>query len=415
MPPNSPQTLLPLDTWRRIVGLNPLHFWQVVSDAMPDTVCSDIWKQEAWQEAQMISREDVLNAIQEAERRIGDYLGYTLLPAWTADERQSLTPPAFAGTFNLFGLDVNGYRNTVQLNNGYYISGGIEAKTLIAAGASITYSDPDNDGYDELATVTVNTTVTDPGEIAVYFPGEDGANEWEVRPLERVTIAGGVATITFYRQLVPLPELWAAFAPTAINGDVDANFLEDVDVYRRWNDPQQQAQFLWSQLGAPCGNCGSCAACAQGTQWGCLAGRDYPSSIVQYQPGAWNADTGQFDQRAWAERRAPDRVRLWYYAGWRNEKARIPALQMDQAWARAVTYYSLTLLDRPICGCTNVEATVRHWRDELNLNESTQAANSSYQLGQRVLDNPFGAGRGALFAWDSANRVGMKLGRAARI
>src|SRR5690606_29586715 len=121
-------------------------------------------------------------------------------------------------------------------------------------------------------------------------------------------------------------------------GDNDANFLEEVDVYRHWNDPQQQAQFLWSQLPFSCG-CGSgeCAACAQATQWGCLSARDYPSGIVQYQPGNWDADTSQFTRTHWAERRAPDRLRLWYYAGYQDTRRTYPTLQMDPTWERAVT------------------------------------------------------------------------------
>lgn len=413
------RTLLTLDRWSDLIGLNKLHFNQIVSAAMPTPVCGEIWKSFDWQDSMKISREAVAQAIQDAERQIMGLTNYPLAPMWIADERVRTVRPAISEDINLWGLNPRGQRSAVQLSNGYYISGGIEAKTLIEAGAAVTYTDPDGDGYPELATITVNTTVSDPAEIAVYFPGESAAGEWEVRPLRSVTIGAGVATITCFRQQIPLPELWEAFAPEAIDGDDNANFLTTVDVYRHWNDPQQQVQLMWSPDGwegcSLCGDAG-CATCQAGVQWGCLLGKDYRNGIVHYQPAAWDPEEGAFTSQSLAVWRQPDRLRLWYYAGWQDTKLRYPTLQMDPYWERAVAYYSLCLLDREICGCTNLKELVRHWTQDLALNVSDPAGSNSYQTGTELLNNPFGTMRGALYAYQRVNSgEGRKLGKAVAL
>ncbi len=107
---------------------------------------------------------------------------------------------------------------------------------------------------------------------------------------------------------------------------------------------------------------------------------------------------------------------MWYYAGNRDAKQRYPTLQMDPTWERAVAYYAVTLIDREMCGCTNLEALANRYREDLALIESTPTGSRSYQLGRQnaVLTNPFGTLRGAVFAWQTATRDNMQLGRAVQ-
>lgn len=430
------RTLLPLDRWAEVIGYNPIHFNQVVvPDIIPNTVCDSPLKQWAWQETAQIGREDIAQAIQDAERTIGNYLGYTLLPSWQADERQPAIRPArpemalpgygypFGAGYGLggyggyggWGAWPGGYvRQHVKTNFSYYVQGGIERKTLIDAGAAVVYTDEDSDGYEETATVVVATTVTEVCEIAVYFPGEAGADDWEVRPLRSVVIAGGNATIRMWRHQLVLPELWDALAPQAVDGTVDANFLTTVDVYQHDTDPQQQVQMLWT--GPVCGCVdGTCEACLYATQMGCLLALNPKLGLVTYRPGTWDADAEGFTNQSWALWRDAEQVRLWYYAGWRDMSRACPNLQMDPAWERAVAYYSLALLDRDLCGCDNLQAFVKHWREELNLSITDGASSTSYSLGTRSLENPFGQTRGALYAWNVVNRTDRKVGQAVKL
>lgn len=405
-------TWLSLDRWGQILQINPLHLNGVASAAVSGEVCRDYWTQFAYQDAHKVSREDVAQAIHDAERMLANFTGYSLLPDWIVDERRQAARPPAPELYST-GWNVRGQHKSVAALQGYVWAGGQKAQTLISAGAAVTYSDEDGDGYKETATVTVATAVT-PCEVHAYFPAaaiapygaNAGADEWEVRPIRAVQ-SGANVVITFRREQLPDPDLWMRLNAEAIDGDVDANFLTTVDVYRVWNDPQAQAQFLWE---APtCALCegAGCAACQIAVQAGCLTVRDQRLGFITYQPAEWDAATGQFDPACWADLREPDRMRLWYYAGWRDESRPCPAVQMDPYWERAVAYLAVALLDRDLCGCNNVAHLARHWREDL----ARSGRDVAFQTTPAQLDNPFGTTRGAIYAWNRANQEGRTLGR----
>ncbi len=253
------KTYLPLDTWAEIVGLDPRHFNQVTTPVKPVTSCSVVMKQYDWQEAQAVSRESIAQAIQQAERMVTRVLGYTPLPDWIVDERVRTWQPGIPEVINQGLADARGFPMPAPLRMKHFISGGIEAKTLIEAGASVALTDEDGDAYFETATVTVATTVTDPDEIAVYYPGEAGRDEWEIRPLNdpitrrrSVSIAAGVATIVMATHQLVDADLLAALDPGPVDGAVLSNFLATVDVYHHRNDPQQQITQLWAPTQGLC-------------------------------------------------------------------------------------------------------------------------------------------------------------------
>lgn len=395
-----------------MLGLNPYHFNQVVSKVKPKSVCATPVKQWAWQESDQIGREDIAQAIQAAEDTIADYLGYRLLPTWEVEERHLTVAPGFVGLIKITPVTVEGFRTGVVTDWGHLISGGIEAKSVIEAGAAVVYSDENGDGELDTATLTITTTVTEADEIAVYFPGESGADDWEVRPIS-VSISGGVATIVIGREQLVDPGLWDALAPTSVDITVAGSFLSTVDVYRHYNDPQQQVRLLWNPrpVHCDCGD-GTCDACTKASQFGCLNTKDYKAGSVAYAPATWNSTTEVFDVGTMAVDRNPDIVFLWYYAGFQAKTRTLPRIQMDGQLERAIAYYALTLLDRKLCGCNNLDAMVKHWRADLSLALSAQAVSESYQVGATVTENPFGPTRGAVYAWNVVNQDKRKLGKA---
>lgn len=417
------KTRLPLDRWSEILGIDPRHFNQVTTTARPVNLCSNVWKQYPWQETGQLGREDVARAIAMAERQIEDDLKYRLIPTWEVDERSHLFKPAFPDVVSITSLDARGFPRAVETRFAHLVSGGIEAKTLIEAGAAVVYSDLDGDAYPETATITVNTTVTDPEEIAVYFPGENGRDEWEIRPLNdpltrrrSVSISGGVATIVIAREQLVDPDLWNALDPTAVNGNVDSNFLSTVDVYRHFNDPQQQVTLMWSPRPNLC-DCGSttCPTCAHSTQTGCLVVNDYRRGSFHFRPATWNATDEQFDSASFAVNRNPDNLRLWYYAGFRDMSMDAPNLEMDNQLEFAVAYLSLTLMRRSLCDCNNIQELFRSMNQDLALNLSTDAGSESFQLNDRVLSNPWGTKRGAVLAWNMTHTGDRQIGRAVAL
>lgn len=419
------RTKLPLDTWAFILGINPLHFNQVTSAFMPQHLCSNVWKQFAWQESGQVGREDVAFAIFQAENDLEQYLQYPLLPVWIDDERANVVQPGIPEVLNITLTDRSNYPLNVITKWKHFVSGGIEAKDLIEAGAAVVFSDQDGDGYAETATVSVATSVTDPEEIAVYFPGEGANDSWEIRPLNdplthrrSVTISGGTATIVFARHQLVDPDLQAAFNPGPVNGDNAANFLATVDVYHHYNDPQTQATLMWAPRPGLC-NCGStdCQICAFQVQTACLLAADQRNGIVRFTPGTWNADTAQFDFASPSIGRSPDILRLFYRAGFRSTFTNVlaPTLEMDQGLARAVAYLSLRYLSRPVCGCDNVRELHRRMTEDLASNRADASSSISYQLSDAQIANPFGTERGAILAWQTVRQGDRTVGKAVRI
>lgn len=422
-------TRLALDRWAEILGIDPRHFNQITTDAKPATVCSQVWKQFAWQEANQVGREDVALAIQQAELMIEDYVGYNLLPAWTVDERVTVAKAAIPEVINVALLNARRFQPTFKTRNGHVVSGGIEAKVVIEAGAAVVYTDVDGDGYPETATITAtipaSVSITNTQEVAVYFPGEAAHDDWEIRPLNSplthrrsVTIVGSTITIVMQRELLVDPDLVNALQPVAVDGDVDANFLATVDVYQHRNSPEQQVTLMWSPREGDDCNCGdtTCPTCAHSTQAGCLLAQDFRSGIFSFRPGAFDSSDETFSALAPAVGRVPDNLRVWYYSGLQSHRRDAPLLEMDAQWERAVSYLSMTLLTRPLCGCNNIQDLAKRMTQDVAAQVAGGDSSLSFQLSDRAIDSPWGTMRGAIFAWNLANSMSdRKIGEAVAL
>lgn len=402
---NTP-TWLSLDRYAEIMGISPMHFSQVYSALVPVGQCDEIWYQHAWQDTNKVAREDLAIAIQDAERMIANYVGYNLLPDWTVDEQHENSRPAMPEVYSASSVTPRGQAKSVITRKAHFYSGGVKARSVIQAAAAIVRSDADGDGYSELCTVTVNTTVT-ACEIRAFTAGKLGADGWEIRPIT-VTKAANVATITFKIWQVVADEQLERLNSAAIDGDVAASFDTTVDVYRVYNDPQTQVEFLW--LDPSCSSCGGtgCTACQLATQSGCLTARNNRLGIAAYSPATWDAAAGSFDADSFTAGRDPDRLRLWYYSGWQAPELACPLTTLDPYWERAIAYLATANLTRPLCGCENVAKFADQLREDL---AGTSGQGRTFQVGARVLDNDFGTTRGAVYAWGRANADGRKVQR----
>lgn len=409
----STYTWLSLDRWAAIVGINPLHFNGLLTTLSPDTACDgqDVWFQYAWQNNNRVGREDLAEAIREAEKIIANYVGYNLLPDWVVDERHNTVRPAirelYASGWNARNTSKSIITAMPPYRHGYAISGGQRAKVVIQSAAAIVRSDVDGDGYQETCTVTVTTTYGI-DDIRVYFPGYSGDDAYEIRPIA-VSKSGNTATITFKIWQAVLPTLLERFStdPTAIDGDNAANFSTTTDVYRVYNDPQSPAQLLWESDGFGRCGCGSseCATCTLAVQNGCIHIREPRLGTFAYGAGNWNSSTEVFDNAAYSVERDPDRLRLWYYSGWRDEKLARPANDLDSFWEKTIVHLSIALLDRRVCACNNVEHFIDYYQEDLARNGSQV----SYQNVEAMLGNNFGTRRGGYYAWQRCNQEGRRI------
>ena len=282
---------------------------------------------------------------------------------------------------------------------------GVRAKTLLDAAAPIAWDSqfgvaPVN-GYMERATVTATVPEgTAACEIAVDHPGRAGDDRYRIRPIN-AEASSTTATITFRRELVALLEADTAVMDhpqeliasggdyvRPIEGTVDANFEEAVDVYRLWNDPSHQADLFWYPPGGCCfSNIGALA-----TQTGALTIVDHELGYMAYQPATWDADDERFVSASLVGRRQPEALRLYYKAGLRGE-GECPDQRMQRQWAGIVAELALSRLDREICACETTYA--KGSRVDL----AKRGADAEYAITERMLDNPIGTRVGEVRAW----------------
>lgn len=371
--PSQARTLLSLPRFAELLGLHPLHFMGVdmTQHAASSKYCVRPVYQYSWQNADSVSREEIAYAIAEAEDLITRHLGYPPGPTYYAGERHQ-------------------YDWVTRLSHGHIISGGVEGKTLVQAGALVAYADLDSDGYKETATVDLTLPAgTVASELAVFLPGNDGAWEWQVRPISATTNAvTGITTITMRREHLLTKAVLTSYARDVVNGDTIDAFTPEVDVYRVWHDPSRQVEFY--SFGGGCAYCADagCQACGLSVETGCMVVTDARLGLVSQAVSAWDSATSRFNTVAPAACYRPNYIKVWYKAG-------LPTLGL--VWELAIARLAITRLDRPVPACEGVSQAMEYWRQDLALVENTAARQRFIQpLDPVDRANPLGTTRAGI-------------------
>jgi hypothetical protein len=428
--PDNLAPLTPLDTFRRVVGWNPRHFWGFAGagKARQTSKCLGLLREYGWQDQDAAARSGIREALANAEANLAQWLGYRVAPAWAeatlpyprlGDLRYGRAVPAGA----------DGRRLALQLPEGHVQALGVQARATIGdvglfsaaapfSGASpappyLIYRDRDGDGIVDQVEAAIATTATDPDQIAAYVPeahrwdGSALGERWRVRPLQ-VTIAGGVATLVGPAWACAQPVRWEGEDGAPLNGldpAAIANYLDGLTICRLRTDGDgttldtAMAVLTWETLPAPgwacCGADGSStdpAAVAQavarvGVRNAAL-GQVTPAQAV-YDPatGAWAQVT------SWAALgcREPDRVTVRYRAG-------LPAQadgQTAEPWATTVCRLAAADLARPVCSCQEAHKGIALWQQDLSQTGATDALFAA----PGDVANPLGARRGQIYAW----------------
>lgn len=424
--------LLPLDTWRAILGLNPWHFWGLADTRIVPIVskCSTLVFEYDWQGSDAAGRSTIRTAIERAEQKLRTYLGYWPAPKYV--ETDALIWPRFndAAQVRYLDRDSTGRRVAMVAPDGLIQAMGIEQLTAIGTatvgGGTLVYSDEFSTGFDDTFTITLPTTVTDPEEIAVYFSVADrfdntavGAR-WRIEPLQ-ISISGGNVTIIGRRWLVVRPILYQRPSLQALDPTVAGNFVTSLDVYHRTTNQNgnsvttAQATLIYETT--DCGNCwGSCccyggiASSDPGTVGEVIARagiRDSRLGLVTpgaaiYDPtagtwsSAWCCSGGYCD---------PDRVRLRYLAGVPLENG-----AMADRWQGIVTKLAAAELKRRICACRETNEQLHDLQMDMAL-ESTQT--ERYRRTDADMNNPFGTRLGHIQAWKESKDHILRRGQLA--
>lgn len=422
----STHTLLSLDRWAAIMGIAGPHFNQMAgTDIFPaEGSCSKVWWQYAWQNQNQIAREDIARTIRDAEDDIARVINYHPAPRWISKEPHKF-PQWYRREFFGNGRNVRGMHKSVIAKYGKFISAGRRNVTLLGT-PTVVYSDPDGDGFDELATVTQATSLTDECEINTYFAGEAGAQEWEIRPAKTKEITGGNFVATYDSWLFGDPADWEAFPttdePRAIVLD-SANFVTTVDVYREFTDfTEASAEFSWEPtpfntlFGSFCTSCSGtgCVACENTIQEGCIHTRDIDRGVLVPQAATYDSDAGQWNKVAFTKCREPDTVKVWYYAGDLDEKflREVSCERLSNFFADAIAWMATARLERPPCACNNVHKFFDSLRQDLARVGATEG-DPSFLLSEESLGNPFGTRRGEIMAWNRISRLTEDMGEFA--
>lgn len=423
----TPYTLLSLERWRQISGINPMHFWGGAGETYFPNVnqCDDVFYNFYWQNENNVSREEIARAIQQAESDITGVLGYSPAPHWV--EEVVNYPQHHRRDVMEWGMmDVRGLGKAIRLGEGRFISAGQRLATLVAANTSIVRTDEDSDGYNETVTITAATTVTDACQLHVYFAGTSADPDWEIRSPRSVTISGGNVVFKFFSWQFLSYEQQQAFQTTSQVTPIDiesaTSYITKVDVYQITTDfTQTSATFYWERarlyslglmpIGWCCSSCGTtgCPACEFITQDGCLKVKDADGQFGVPQPATYDSDTGQWDNSTQTVCRDPDMVRIWYYAGEQaqNYLAGRTCDPLNSNLANAIAWLATARVNRPFCTCNNALTLLNNLQRDMAFTGSRELG--SFQVSAADMDNPFGTRLGEVKAWHIVSRLASNL------
>lgn len=408
-------THLSLSRYAKLLGLDPMHFFQGISVLRPEAECSDIWYQYDWQSGDKVSREYVLQLIGEAEMDIATALGFWPAPTFIEEERHIYPKPQRTDLVG-YGVNARGRWKSLQARWGKVLGGGVCVATELGT-VSYTLLDSDNDGFSEWAvfTLTVPTTVSAPGIRAYHTtdyrtdPDSSGPDpHWEIRPI-RATVSGSTLTVYVPRWKLFDPALQEELSPHPINADELTSYVNELVFYHACMSGQTQVLFGWS-------NDATCAtpACAWQTQTGCLHVQNQRSGTVVPEPATYDADTNSFAPVGWTGGVEPDIMWLYYRSGEMARRVGAEHDPLDDYWARTIMILTTARLDRPLCTCTNVELRVDRWRQDMRLVKSDAGSSRSYQLDPTAVTNPFGTRVGEVEAWLRVKGRAKRVGRAVK-
>jgi hypothetical protein len=305
-------------------------------------------------------RDQIQDALAEAQQEIEQVTGFPLQPKWFASEQHQYGPIAPGLRFRKWQV-----APVVMTKKSKVIEIGVEAETTISAGEVVDHTN------DPAVIGPVATAVTDEDEIHIFHPGTD----IEIDP-SSVTISGGNVTIEAPRCRMVLASL--ADNPSQGLDYTDlSNFESTVDVKRVYNDSSQEVTVVHPKR----------CNCTEDTQSGCIYVDDYEIGILEVSRNNGTSCNCNC---------IPEFVRINYRAGLNNVGD-----QVEQQVRDMVIRLAHSKMPYEPCGC---DLGANMWRRDRNIPAT---------LTRERVNCPFGLSDGAWFAWQQANAI--KVWRASAI
>jgi len=399
------RTFLSLDRYAQILGINPVFFAGSSDIELSDgrvlfplsNAQNDLWPQYSWQNFDQVSREELARQIHIAELAIIDYLGFNPYPNWVENERHDLGWHYRSELqYRPMRYDAAGNEGQITTGLSQFISGGRRAVSLIES-PLVVYSDPDADGWDELATITVNIAAgTDPLEVKLYFYGNDGDQIFEIREPRTKVATAATVTFTYNTWQLVDPEIYERLpsSDTELIG-VDLNdpsvLVAQVDAYREYNDTTENHVVFYSnnRTDGSISEQGGFIYRIQDDNFITPVQADYDATS-----GAWVRSTTQCVY--------PDYMNLWYYSGMKDFRRQIKTTEdyMPQDIAVAIAYMATARLERAFYSNNNATALAADLREDHLQTDRTQYKAAPPD----AFTNPFGSRVGELRAWRLVQR-----------
>lgn len=412
--------ILPLETFRQQFSYHPWHWWGLTSAALfpVSDDCASLVYQYAWQANDSAGREDVLQAIESAEKRLREQLRYNPAPHYVTETLN--IPRFFDGRLDrLQYTGADGRWLELQLGEGKVQAVGTETRTLIGtvttAGASLVFSDADGDGLNDTFTATIATTVTSVSEIEVMFvsgdrwTGEAAGDKWAVKPVN-VTISGGTATIKGRIWQIVRPVLYES--GNAVDPATTSNYAASLEIYRHYcktdgqTSDDAQAVLIWETrpypfyytTGSPTIQ-NSADPAAYGTALARVALRDVERGIVGFGEAVYDTTSAQWIAMG-KIRYPPDRIIIRYLAG----DALDSAGHVQDKWAKIVSRFAAAELGKRVCSCNSANRMI--YEQQIDRAFGGDARVEKFTMTPDDQLSPFGYKEGQLYAWRAvrANR-----------
>lgn len=378
-------TLLPLEEYARIMSIPGWHFNQVQHPGRPRRgAADDFWVQSGYSgdPNRIVGRDEVAQAISEAERQIAHVCRFWPAPRWFCGDRERLI---------LWPDPVRGQILTqpvLRTRWGYLISAGVETWTQINEDpVAIVYTDTDYDGITDWATITYGLYMygADECDIEVVPVGQDPEGNWSIKPLD-ISVDAGILTIEGPKWMFVDPEIWNGITPAHMDDDDD--FLTHVNIWNHWNDPHPAGVIRW--LPDQCG-----AGVSDRYQEAMI-------TVLRERTGAFYPTPASYDEssRTWTRAsmtycESPQGFYLWYYAGLRDTNCD-DCSYMSTALKRAIVSLANCYMADPPCGST---ATMERWKRDNEDQEMT-----TYNVA--MANSHFGTSkRGAVYTYSVIRRI----------
>lgn len=376
-----------LDDFFEEMCINPFYGWQMsqnpndrdkrdtpIPGGFDDTPCDRLVYERCRNGCQIAGRQEICQAIIEAERMFANQAKYWPTPHQVCDEI------SFACGFRGGELAL-GYGKVLALGSIAYDH--IDTLTI----ADEDFHDTNNDGV--LDTLILDlakpTAVTDPNDVVILLD-EDCHFGYCGRELRPICVRANPNDTSLLRVEIPVwlmvdRENFDWVNPKPVDPNILANYMRTVKFYRKYVDGRNAVRIMRSSGRFSCG-CGNetadCFTCDTGTA--CIVDSDYGVIRMNLSNGG--------DCGCWCDQCA-ERLCIRYVSGVCNGQ-----------WDRWIARLAASIINRDVC-CDATGSLVKYWAQEFIQTDSRGRITTPLSSGESA--NYFGT-----------RRAGVELNRQLR-